>query len=93
MIAANNYIHDHPLATLDLLGKATNVDGATIAKYFDSEDYAVGLDQALLLALENQARWVMHRGFVAPRSMPNFLTAIKYRDLEAVKPVAVTIVH
>ena len=93
LIAANKYIHDKPLEAHIMLGKATNVDGATIAQYFDSEDYSVGLNQALLLALEDQARWLMHRGLVPPRSMPNFLSAIKYRDLEAVKPVAVTIVH
>lgn len=93
LIAADKYIHNHPMAALNLLGVATNVDGATIAKYFDAEDYEVGLDQALLLALEDQARWVMHRGFVATRPMPNFLSAIKYRDLEVVEPAAVTIVH
>lgn len=93
LIAAHEYVEDNPLATLNLLGEATKVDDATIAKYFIPEDYAVGLDQALLLSLEDQARWVMQRGFVASRSMPNLFSAIKYRDLEAVKPDAVTIAH
>ncbi len=93
LVAAKRYIYDKPLAVLHILGEATNVDGATVAEYFDPEDYAVRLDQALLLALEDQARWVMQRRIVAPRSMPNFLDVIKYRDLEAVMPAAVSIVH
>lgn len=93
VVAASKFIHDNPVAALNLLGVATNVDGSTIGEYFDPEDYTVGLDQSLLLALEEQARWVMHRGLVAPRAMPNFLSAIKYRDLEAVQPDAVRIVH
>lgn len=93
LIAAQKFMHDNPLATLNLLGEATNDAGSSIAEYFDPEDYAVGLDQSLLLALEDQARWVMHRGLVTPRAMPNFLSAIKYQDLEAVQPDAVRIVH
>jgi NitT/TauT family transport system substrate-binding protein len=64
-----------------------------MAEMFDPEDYTVSLDQAMLLALDDQTRWAMQKGLVRTRPMPNYLHAMKYQNLETVLPSAVTIVH
>ena len=93
LIAANQFILANPVQARAVVGHATRIDDATMAKLFQPEDYVVSLDQAMLLALDDQTRWAMQKGLVAPRPVPNYLNAMKYQNLEAVLPTAVTIVH
>ncbi len=93
LIAANRVIRDHPVEARLAVGEALKINDATMAQLFEPEDYSVSLDQAMLLALDDQTRWAMQKGLVAPRPMPNYLKFMKYQDLEAVLPTAVTVVH
>ena len=93
LIAANQAILANPVAARHAVGKASGIDDATMVKLFEPEDYAVSLNQAMLLALDDQTRWAMQKGLVAPGPMPNYLNFMKYQHLEAVLPTAVTIVH
>ena len=93
LISANQSIFANPVEARRAVGHAVKIDDATMAKLFDPEDYAVSLDQAMLLALDDQTRWAMQKGLVAPGPIPNYLNAMKYQHLKAVLPAAVTIVH
>lgn len=93
LLAANRVIRGHPVEARLAVGDALKIDDATMAQLFEPDDYAVSLDQAMLLALDDQTRWAMKKGLVAQRPMPNYLNFMKYQDLEAVLPTAVTIVH
>ena len=93
LIAATQYIRGQPTEARRVVGEAVKLDQATMEKIFDPEDFAVTLDQAMLLALEDQTRWAMQRGLVKTGAVPNYLTHIKYQPLEAVRPHAVRIVH
>jgi ABC-type nitrate/sulfonate/bicarbonate transport system substrate-binding protein len=93
LIAANQAILANPAEARRTVGHAAKIDDATMAKLFEPEDYAVSLDQAMLLALDDQTRWAMAKGLVTPGPIPNYLNAIKYQHLDAVLPTAVTIVH
>lgn len=93
LIAGTQSIRDHPAEARRVVGEAVKLDQTTMAKIFDPEDFAVTLDQAMLLALEDQTRWAMQRGLVKIGPVPNYLTHMKYQPLEAVLPAAVKIVH
>ena len=93
LIAASQSILANPVEARRAVGRAAKIDDATMAKLFAPEDYAVSLDQAMLLALDDQTRWAMQKGLVLPGPMPNYLNAMKYQPLEAVLPTAVTVVH
>lgn len=57
-------------------------------------DYHVSLDQPLLFALENVARWRMGQLPPAQRqTIPNYLHFIYLDGLKAVRPQAVSIIH
>lgn len=64
--------------------------------YFDfvwpKHDFAVSLDQPLLLTLENQARWAIKNNLTNATQVPNYLNFIYFDALEKVKPEAVTII-
>lgn len=91
--AANQAMLADPVEARRVVGHAVKIDDATMAKLFDLEDYAVSLNQAMLLALDDQTRWAMQKGLVVPGPMPNYLNAMKYQHLKAVLPTAVTVVH
>lgn len=93
LVAANQAIQANPVRARTAIGDALKIDGATMAQIFNPEDYRVSLDQAMLLALDDQSRWAMQSGLVAPRPMPNYLRFMKYQNLQSVLPTAVTIVH
>lgn len=93
LIAANQAILANPVEARRAVGQAAKVDDATMAKLYEPEDYSISLDQAMLLALDDQTRWAMQKGLVAPGPMPNYLNAMKYQHLEALLPTAVTVVH
>lgn len=93
LIAANQSIHADPEEARAAVGKAVKLDAKILKEIFNPEDFIISLDQAMLLALDDQARWAMRAGLVKPGPVPNFLEAMKYQDLEAVLPTAVTFIH
>lgn len=93
LIAANQSIHAYPGKALVALSNVMKIDDTILEKIFDPDDYIISLDQAMLITLDDQSRWAMRMGMVKQRPMPNYINAMKYQDLNAVSPTAVTFVH
>ena len=93
LVAASQAVQSHPDQVRHALGEVLKIDDVTMAQMFNPQDYTVSLDQAMLLALDDQSRWAMQKRLVATRPMPNYLAFMKYQYLESVLPSAVTIVH
>jgi NitT/TauT family transport system substrate-binding protein len=55
--------------------------------------FAVKLDQALVLALEEESRWAVKKGLVKRTDTPDYLDYIYMDGLESVKPKAVRILQ
>jgi NitT/TauT family transport system substrate-binding protein len=51
------------------------------------------LDQPILTALENEARWAIRNKFTDKIKIPNYLNFIYLDAMEAVKPEGVTIIR
>ncbi len=58
-----------------------------------SQEFAVILPQAMLIAFEDQARWRIKRGLTDATEVPNYLNYIYMDALEEVKPEAVSIIR
>ncbi|GAG37759.1 unnamed protein product, partial [marine sediment metagenome] len=54
---------------------------------------SVGLPQALLIAMEDQARWRIENGLTDETDVPNFLDFLYFDALEVTAPEAVTIIR
>lgn len=93
LVAASQAVHVNHDQARRAIGDVLKIDDATMTNMFNPQDYIVSLDQAMLLALDDQSRWAMQKGLVASRPMPNYLGFMKYQHLESVLPTAVTIVH
>jgi hypothetical protein len=61
--------------------------------YWSKTDLSLTLDQSLVLAMEDEARWMIENNLTADKQVPNFLDFIHEEALEAIKPQAVNIIR
>jgi NitT/TauT family transport system substrate-binding protein len=55
--------------------------------------FRLALEQGLILALEDEARWAIANGLAPPRETPNFLDSMYLDAMLDVAPAAVTVIH
>jgi len=68
-------------------------EAAYLDAIWQKHDFVVSLPQAMLLVLEDQARWRIESGLTEATRVPNFLDYLYLEGLEAVAPEAVTIIR
>ena len=90
---AQAYIVAQPAAALGIMSQATGIAADTFKRFFASAEYDLGLEQGLLLALDDQTRWAIKRGFVQAKRIPNYLDHVRAEALTAVSPESVKIIR
>lgn len=93
LIAGARYCTDEPTAAQAMTGAVLKTGGDKWRELWPTYRFRISLDQALLLALEDESRWAISNQLASGTAVPNFLPAIDYRPLEAVAPAAVTVIH
>ena len=93
LIAGARFCQDEPDAARALFAKASASEAARLQAAWHGYRFGVVLDQGLLLALEDEARWAIRNRLAERGDMPNFLDAVYLDGLEAVAPSAVTVIH
>lgn len=93
LIAGARFCQDEPDAARALFAKASASETARLQAAWHGYRFGVVLDQGLLLALEDEARWAIRNRMAERGDMPNFLDAVYLDGLEAVAPSAVTVIH
>jgi len=63
-----------------------------LVQVWHQTNFDVTLDQALLLNLEQQARWAMASGLTDQKELPNFLVGTSSQALRSIDPEIVTLV-
>ena len=93
LIAGARFCSDEPDAARALFARASASEAARLRAAWHDYRFRVVLDQGLLLALEDEARWAIRKQLAEGGDMPNFLDAVYLDGLEAVAPSAVTVIH
>lgn len=94
LIKAEAYIKTNPADALTIAKKYISPsDYEYLASDFGSLEVKIDLDQAMVIYLENQARWTIANKFTDKTVIPNYLDYIYFDALEAIKPEAITIIH
>ena len=93
LIAGARFCQDEPDAARALFAKASASETARLQAAWHGYRFGVVLDQGLLLALEDEARWAIRNRLAERGDMPNFLDTVYLDGLEAVAPSAVTVIH
>lgn len=89
---ANNYITGHVSETDSIL-RQHGFDAATISNERSQTHYSLSLDQALITAMEDEARWMIKNNLTPEKQVPFFNDYIYEDALKAIKPEAVNIIR
>lgn len=90
---AEEYRIRYPGMALAIVQRKLGYDDEYMATIAPQHTYSLSLEQSLILAMEDQARWMISNGRTAEKELPNFLDYISEGALKAVKPGAVNIIR
>lgn len=87
------FVHEHPKDALNIASRMLGTSAVITDKSFDPDEFILRLDQSLLLALDEESRWAIRRGFPPTRAVPNYLRYVNTELLGGFRREAVTIIR
>jgi NitT/TauT family transport system substrate-binding protein len=93
LIQAEDFVTSYPDKARDIVGKWMKFDDAYLQVLWPRYQLSLSLDQSLLLAMEDEARWLIKNDLTTETTMPHFLDYLYLDGLEAVRPEAVNIIR
>lgn len=90
---AEEYLIHNPDAAKAIVQRSLNLDAAYMETVWSQNSFSLFLDQSLILAMEDEARWMIANQLTTETQVPNFLDYIYEDGLKAVKPQAVNIIR
>lgn len=90
---AEQFLIDHPAEAKTIVQKKLNFNDAHMTTVWSQNQFGLALDQSLILAMEDEARWLMKNQLNDAKEIPNFLDYIYFSSLETIKPEATTIIN
>ena len=93
LVQAESYIVHNPDAARAATQERLGYDLNYMASVWPDYSFSVMLDQALVVAMEDQARWIITNNLSPDRQTPDFLNYVYLDGLETVKPEAVNVIR
>lgn len=90
---AEQYVRTQPAQAQEIVAKFTGIEPGIVRGAWANSTYELTLHQALLLGLEDEARWAIKGGMTSAGEVPNYLDYIYFPGLSSVKPEAITILR
>jgi NitT/TauT family transport system substrate-binding protein len=90
---AEEYITQHPAEAKKILQKRLKLDDTYIATVWSQNQFSLSLDQSLIAAMEDEARWMIKNNLTREKQIPDFMNYVYVDGLKAVKPEAVKIIR
>lgn len=91
LVRAEEFVRDNPAETQRLVADYSRIDIGVIRDIWNVTKFGVSLDQALLLALEDESRWAVRKGLTQTVNVPNYLDYIYFDGLQKIAPQTVRI--
>ncbi|MGZ6210107.1 MAG: ABC transporter substrate-binding protein [Syntrophales bacterium] len=88
---AEQYSIDYPWIAKEIVQKRLNYSEAYMATVWQDNRYSLSLDQSLLVAMNDEGRWMMANNLTTEKTMPFFRDYIYTKGLLEVNPEAVNI--
>ncbi len=90
---AEEYAIHNPAAAKTIVQERLDLDAAYMETVWSQNQFSLSLDQSLILAMEDEARWMIEHNLTSETTIPDFLEYIYVDGLEAIKPEAVNIIR
>ena len=88
---AEEFTIDHPTEAKAILQKRLNFTEEHIATIWPEHQFALTLDQSLLIAMNDEGLWMIRNNLTKEKTLPDFSKYIYTQGLREVKPDAVNI--
>jgi NitT/TauT family transport system substrate-binding protein len=89
---AENYLLQNPSSAKATLQTHLNYTATYVAQIWPNHQFSLSLDNSLVLAMEEEARWAITNNLTTATVVPNFLNYIYVNGLESVNPDSVNII-
>lgn len=89
---AENYAINHPAEAKAIVQKNLNFTDAYMATVWPDNQYSLTLDQSLVLAMEDEGRWMMVNNMTNDKKLPDFRKYVNETGIMIVKPESVNII-
>jgi len=86
---AEVYVAEHPAESRAIVRQRLNLDPGYVDTVWQQNRYGLSLDQSLIAAMEDEARWMIANNMTNATAIPDFGTCIDPTALEQVRPKAV----
>jgi hypothetical protein len=93
IVEANLYMVEHPKEAKPILQKRHSLDAGYADRIWQRTVFALRLDQSLITATEDEARWMISNGLTTEKQVPDFMNYIYEGGLEALKSDVVNIIR
>jgi|WetSurMetagenome_2_1015567.scaffolds.fasta_scaffold72143_2 ABC-type nitrate/sulfonate/bicarbonate transport system substrate-binding protein len=91
MVEAEAFAAKNPTQAKSCLQRGLNFDKGYVETAWQRNEFTISLDESLIIAMEDEARWLMVNKLTEKTVIPNFLDYIQASNLEMVKPGSVRI--
>ena len=92
LLKAETFIYENPDASIEIASRWIDVSKDEMAQIWPTVSFRMGLNQELLLLLENEARWAMESEISTAGQVPYYLDFIDTAPLKKAKPRGVTVI-
>jgi ABC-type nitrate/sulfonate/bicarbonate transport system substrate-binding protein len=90
---AEDFLVNHPAEAKLIVKQQMNFSDTYIETVWTQNQYSLSLDQSLILAMENEARWLINNHLTNQTVVPDFLEYVYLEGLNSVRPQSVRIMH
>jgi len=93
LVQAADYHAGHPDKSAAILKRRLRYDDSYLKAIRPEHQHSVSLDQSLITAMEDEARWMIKNGLVPEKQVPDFLDYIYEDGLGVIAPESVNIIR
>ncbi len=93
LVQAQRYYEANSKDSESIIEERLNLDSTYMSEVWPDYQFQVSLDQPFIIAMEDDARWLIANNLTTGNQVPNFLNYISEDALKAVKPQAVNIIR
>ena len=93
LLKAETFVKDSPIETQNIISQRANLEKDYLQSTWQKNNFILSMPQALIIAMEDEARWVIENNLTSVTKVPNYLDFIYSDALRDLKPEALTIIR
>jgi NitT/TauT family transport system substrate-binding protein len=92
LIQAEDFTFHHQDEAKATVAKTLNYTDTYLTTIWSDYQFSISIEQSQILAMENEARWLIRNNLTTATSVPDFLKYIYVEGLESIRPESVNII-